>query len=148
MLRYTSAAGDRQVVGSRPWMLEAAIVLELVLQKFTEAAIIAGSWYSMRRWFLPGRKSSSNAGGIEGTSRLECVGQAGWHVEDRAIATWCPAILSSCRWCSGRRDVKIVDGSVLLDQSMLTGESVPTEAGAGAQTYAGALVRAAKPPRR
>jgi len=30
---------------------------------------------------------------------------------------------------------------VLLDQSMLTGESVPLEAGAGAQTYAGALVR-------
>jgi len=38
-------------------------------------------------------------------------------------------------------DVRIVDGSVLLDQSMLTGESVPAEAGAGAQTYAGALVR-------
>ncbi len=32
-------------------------------------------------------------------------------------------------------------GEVLLDQSMLTGESVPIEAGAGVQTYAGALVR-------
>jgi H+-transporting ATPase len=30
---------------------------------------------------------------------------------------------------------------VLLDQSMLTGESVPVEAGAGFETYAGALVR-------
>jgi H+-transporting ATPase len=30
---------------------------------------------------------------------------------------------------------------VLLDQSMLTGESVPIEAGAGFETYAGALVR-------
>ena len=38
-------------------------------------------------------------------------------------------------------DVKIVDGSVLLDQSMLTGESVPVESGAGVETYAGALVR-------
>lgn len=38
-------------------------------------------------------------------------------------------------------DVKLVYGSILLDQSMLTGESVPIEAGAGLQTYVGALVR-------
>jgi H+-transporting ATPase len=38
-------------------------------------------------------------------------------------------------------DVRITSGEVLLDQSMLTGESVPIEAGAGLQTYAGALVR-------
>ena len=38
-------------------------------------------------------------------------------------------------------DVKITGGEVLLDQSMLTGESVPIEAGVGVQTYAGALVR-------
>ena len=38
-------------------------------------------------------------------------------------------------------DVRLIDGSVLLDQSMLTGESVPIDAGAGFETYAGALVR-------
>lgn len=38
-------------------------------------------------------------------------------------------------------DVLIVDGSLLLDQSMLTGESVPIEAGTGIATFAGALVR-------
>jgi H+-transporting ATPase len=38
-------------------------------------------------------------------------------------------------------DVRLTGGEVLLDQSMLTGESVPIEAGAGVQTYAGALVR-------
>jgi H+-transporting ATPase len=38
-------------------------------------------------------------------------------------------------------DVHLLSGSVLLDQSMLTGESLPTEAGTGADTYAGALVR-------
>jgi len=38
-------------------------------------------------------------------------------------------------------DVRIATGEVLLDQSMLTGESLPIEAGAGVQTYAGALVR-------
>jgi len=38
-------------------------------------------------------------------------------------------------------DVHLTGGEVLLDQSMLTGESVPFEAGIGVQTYAGALVR-------
>ena len=38
-------------------------------------------------------------------------------------------------------DVKLLEGSVLLDQSMLTGESIGTEAGPGFQTFAGALVR-------
>ena len=38
-------------------------------------------------------------------------------------------------------DVKLTSGEVLLDQSMLTGKSVPIEAGAGLQTFAGALVR-------
>jgi H+-transporting ATPase len=38
-------------------------------------------------------------------------------------------------------DVHLIGGSVLLDQSMLTGESLPIEAGPGVDTYAGALVR-------
>jgi H+-transporting ATPase len=38
-------------------------------------------------------------------------------------------------------DVHLTGGSVELDQSMLTGESLPIEAGAGMDTYAGALVR-------
>ncbi len=38
-------------------------------------------------------------------------------------------------------DVHLTGGSVELDQSMLTGESLPIEAGAGVDTYAGALVK-------
>ena len=38
-------------------------------------------------------------------------------------------------------DVRLIEGEILLDQSMLTGESVPIEAGVGFETYAGALVR-------
>jgi H+-transporting ATPase len=36
-------------------------------------------------------------------------------------------------------DVRLTDGSILLDQSMLTGESIPTEATTDALAYAGAL---------
>jgi len=38
-------------------------------------------------------------------------------------------------------DVKLIGGNVLSDQSMLTGESIGTEAGAGFQIFAGALVQ-------
>jgi magnesium-transporting ATPase (P-type) len=38
-------------------------------------------------------------------------------------------------------DVHLTGGSVELDQSMLTGESLPIDAGAGTDTFAGALVR-------
>jgi H+-transporting ATPase len=38
-------------------------------------------------------------------------------------------------------DVTLTGGDVLLDQSMLTGESAPIEAGAGTKTFAGTLVR-------
>jgi H+-transporting ATPase len=37
-------------------------------------------------------------------------------------------------------DVRIIEGSILLDQSMLTGESMPVDAGPGKTAYAGALV--------
>jgi H+-transporting ATPase len=39
-------------------------------------------------------------------------------------------------------DVQLIDGNVLLDQSMLTGKSIGTEAGPGFQTFAGAIATA------
>jgi H+-transporting ATPase len=38
-------------------------------------------------------------------------------------------------------DVRLIQGEILLDQSMLTGDSLPIEASPNMQTYAGALVR-------
>ena len=58
-----------------PWMLEAAIVLEIALGKYVEAADYRGSPDLQRRSrVLPGRARSGNSSGTEVAARAECVG--------------------------------------------------------------------------
>jgi H+-transporting ATPase len=126
-----------------PWMLEAAIVLELTLHKFTEATIIAGLLiFNAALAFLQEGKAQATLAALKARLALNAsVKRDGaWKIVPSAGLV--PGDLVKLSLGSVvAADVKIVDGSVLLDQSMLTGESVPAEMGAGAQTYAGALVR-------
>src|SRR5579864_2698096 len=126
-----------------PWMLEAAILLELVLGKDVEAAIIAGLlvFNAALGFFQEGRAQATLAAL---KSRLAL------NASVRRDSVW--ATVSAAELVPGdvvklsvgavvAADVRLTDGQILLDQSMLTGESVPIEAGAGFETYAGALVR-------
>jgi len=126
-----------------PWMLEAAIVLEVVLGKYVEAAIIAVllAFNAALGFFQEGRAQATLAAL---KSRLALNASVR---RDNAWAT-VPAtglvpgyIVKLSLGAVVAADVRLTEGSVLLDQSMLTGESVPIEAGAGFETYAGALVR-------
>jgi H+-transporting ATPase len=126
-----------------PWMLEAAIVLELALGKHVEAAIIAGllAFNAALGLFQESRAQATLTAlksrlALNATVRRDDAWQtvpAAELVPGDVVKLSLGAVVAA--------DVHLTGGEVLLDQSMLTGESVPIEAGAGAQTYAGALVR-------
>jgi H+-transporting ATPase len=126
-----------------PWMLEAAIVLQLVLGKVVEAAIIAGLlvFNAALGLFQEGR-AQATLGALK--SRLALNASAhrdgAWKTVPAADLVVGDVVKLSLGGVVAA-DVKLIGGEVLLDQSMLTGESVPIEAGEGIQTFAGALVR-------
>jgi H+-transporting ATPase len=126
-----------------PGMLEAAIVLELVLGKYVEAAVIGLLlvFNAALGFFQEGRAQATLAAL---KSRLALNASVR---RDNAWATLPAAglvpgdVVKLSLGAVVAADVRLTEGTVLLDQSMLTGESVPIEAGAGFETYAGALVR-------
>jgi H+-transporting ATPase len=126
-----------------PWMLEAAIVLEVVLGKYVEAAIIAVLLaFNAALGFLQEGRAQATLAALKSRLALNAP------VRRDAVWATVPAaglvpgdIVKLSLGGVVAADVRLTEGSVLLDQSMLTGESVPIEAGAGFETYAGALVR-------
>lgn len=126
-----------------PWMLEAAIILQIVLREYVEGAVIAGLlvFNAALGFFQEGRAQATLAALKSRLALTASVRRDGaWKnipatelVPGDAVKLSLGGVVAA--------DVKLVEGSILLDQSMLTGESVPIEAGPGLQTYAGALVR-------
>ena len=126
-----------------PWMLEAAIVLEVALGKYVEAAIIAGllAFNAALGFFQEGRAQATLAALKSRLALNAAVRRDGvWKIVSAADLVPGDTVKLSLGAVVAA-DVRLIEGSVLLDQSMLTGESVPIEAGPGVQTYAGALVR-------
>jgi H+-transporting ATPase len=126
-----------------PWMLEAAIVLELALGKYVEAGVIATllAFNAALGFFQEGHAQATLAAlksrlalnaAVERDHAWKTVPATELVVGD-VIKLSLGAVVAA--------DVRLTGGAVLLDQSMLTGESVPVEAGAGFEAYAGALAR-------
>jgi len=126
-----------------PWMLEAAIVLELMLGKYVEAGIIAVLllFNSVLGFFQESRAQATLTALKKRLAMTASVRRdGGWKILPAADLV--PGdILKLSLGVVVAADVKLTGGNVLLDQSMLTGESIGTEAGPGFQTFAGALVQ-------
>jgi H+-transporting ATPase len=126
-----------------PWMLEAAIVLELVLGKYVEAAVMALLlvFNAALGLFQESRAQATLAALRSRLALTASVKRDGvWKTVPAAELVPGDLVKLSLGGVVAA-DVKLTDGEVLLDQSMLTGESVPIEAAAGLQAFAGALVR-------
>ena len=126
-----------------PWMLEAAMVLELALAKYTEAGMIGGLvlFNAALGLFQEGRAQATLAALRSRLAMTASVRRDGAWVNLPAADLVVGDTVKLSLGGVVAADVRLTGGEILLDQSMLTGESVPIEAGAGQQTYAGALVR-------
>jgi H+-transporting ATPase len=126
-----------------PWLLEASIVLEIALTKYYEAAIIAGLlvFNAALAYFQESRAQATLAALKSRLALNAAVNRDGAWKTLPAAELVCGDLVKLSLGAVVAADVHLVGGSVELDQSMLTGESLPIEAGAGVDTYAGALVR-------
>ena len=126
-----------------PWLLEASIVLELVLHKYYEAAVIAALlvFNAALAYFQEGRAQATLAALKSRLALNASVQRDGDWKTVPAAELVCGDLVKLSLGGVVAADVHLTGGSVELDQSMLTGESLPIEAGAGVDTYAGALVR-------
>jgi H+-transporting ATPase len=126
-----------------PWLLEASIVLELVLHKYYEAAVIATLliFNAALAYFQESRAQATLAALKSRLALNASVQRDGVWKTVPASELVCGDLVKLSLGAVVAADVHLTGGSVQLDQSMLTGESLPIEAGAGVDTYAGALVR-------
>ena len=126
-----------------PWLLEGSIVLEIVLHKYYEAGVIA-ALLLFNAALAHFQESRAQATLVALKSRLaltSSVQRDGKWMTVPAAELVCGDLVKLSLGGVVVADVRLISGSVELDQSMLTGESLPIEAGPEVDTYAGALVR-------
>ncbi len=126
-----------------PCLLEAAVALQLVLGEYIEASIIALLLvFNAAIGFLHESRAQATIAALKSRLALNAsVRRDGsWNTIPAAELVVGDIVKLSLGTVVAA-DVRLLEGSALLDQSMLTGESLPIEAEAGRETYAGALVR-------
>lgn len=126
-----------------PWMLEAAIVLQLALGKYVEAGIIAGLLvFNAGLGLFQESRAQATLAALKSRLALNAsVCRDGTWLTIAAAELVPGDVVKLSLGGVVAADMRLLSGNVLLDHSMLTGESVPIEASAGTQTFAGALVR-------
>lgn len=125
-----------------PWMLEATVVLELILGKRPEAIIIGFLLvFNAALGFVQENKAQNALALLR--KRLPVKARAlrdgQWQLlpaEDLVPGDFIHVRLGDVM----PADVRLADGHIQVDQSTLTGESLPLEAGSGQTTFAGSVV--------
>src|SRR5579871_4741113 len=125
-----------------PCLLEAAIVLQIFLREYIEASVIGLLlvFNAALGFFQEGRAKATLAALKSRLALNASVLRDGiWSIVPEVNLV--PGDMIKLTLGSVvPADARIGEGAVQLDQSMLTGESMPIEAEAGHETFAGALV--------
>jgi H+-transporting ATPase len=126
-----------------PWMLEAAIVLQIGLGEYVEAGVVALLLvFNAALGFFQEGRAQATLDALKLRLALVASVRRDENWTTVSAADLVPGdIVKLSLGSVVAADVHLIDGSILVDQSMLTGESLPIEAGAGREVYAGALVR-------
>jgi H+-transporting ATPase len=126
-----------------PWMLEAAIALQIMLGDYVGAGIIAVLLlFNAVLGFFQESRAQATLAALKSRLALNASVRCDGMWKNQLAADLVPGdIVKLSLGGVVAADVQLVEGNVPLDQSMLTGESIASEAGPGFQTYAGALVR-------
>ena len=126
-----------------PCLLEAAIVLQLVLGEYAEAAVIAGLVvFNAALGLIHEGRAQATIAALKSRLALRASARRdGAWTDIPAAELVAGDVVKLSLGAIVAADMRLVAGDVLLDQSMITGESLPVEAGPGAATFTGALVR-------
>ncbi len=126
-----------------PWLLEAVILIEIGRQRYIGAAVIAGLllFNATLGFVQEGRASAALAALKKRLAPTALTRRDGKWLRLAAAELVPGDVFSLSLGALVPADARIISGSVMVDQSMLTGESVPIEVGPENAVYAGALVR-------
>jgi len=129
--------------GPIPWMLEAAIVVQLGRGACIEAAAISGLLlFNATVGFIQEGRAGAALAALKNRLAPTALARRDGDWVRLPAAELVPG--DAIRLALGAvvpADASIMDGSVMVDQSMLTGESVPVDADPGSKVYAGSMVR-------
>jgi H+-transporting ATPase len=125
------------------WLLEIAMLVEIGLGKYIEAAVVAGLlFFNATLGFIQEGRADAALVALKQRLAPTAIARRDGEWVKVAAAELVPG--DAIRLPLGAivpADARILSGSIMADQSMLTGESVPVEAAVGDTVYAGALVR-------
>ncbi len=126
-----------------PWLLEAAMILEMARGRHLEATAIAGLllFNATLGFVQEGRAGRALAALRQRLAPTALALRDGKWVRLSASDLVPGDVVSLPLGALVPADARIVAGSVSVDQSMLTGESIPVETADGETIYAGSLVR-------
>ena len=126
-----------------PWLLEAAIVIQVAIGAYVEAAVVGALllFNATLGFIQEGRAGAALAALKKRLAPTALVRRDGEWVRLPAAELVPGDVIRLPLGALVPADAIIVSGTVMVDQSMLTGESVPVDATSGAQAFAGSLVR-------